>query len=68
MNELTLEMIYWFYSTPNTISINYYDIDEKCSVVEIVNRVDDYIKYESVTIGNRQKELIYKNYSYYNNP
>lgn len=63
--ELTQEIVEWYYSTENTISVNYYNLDDRCSVVEIVQRIEDKIVVKTETIGKKTKELICHNYLYY---
>ena len=65
LSEPTYEMVRWYYSTPVTETVNYRRIDDKCSVVEIVDRYGDDIKTRSITIGKQEKRTICTNYLFY---
>ena len=67
-NSNFFDMVNWFYKTPNTISIDYCDIDDRLSNVVIVTKTgDERIKTKSITIGPKQKEFIRRNYLFYKN-
>lgn len=64
--EPTQEMIDWFYRTSDTVSINCYNIDGNCSVVEIVTCSDEVLRVKTETIGRLKKNYIFKNYMFQN--
>ena len=64
--EPTQEMIDWFYRTPDTISINCYNVDGSCSVVEIVSCSDEVLRVKTETIGRLKKNYIFKDFMFHN--
>lgn len=66
--EPTQEMIEWYYKTPDTVSVNCYKIDGNCSVVEMVICSGDVLRVRTETIGRLKKNLIYREYMFYNFP
>jgi hypothetical protein len=65
LGEPTPEMVYWFYSTPNTTDVFYDPIDDRTAVVVITEKVGDNINCTSITIGQKEKDFICHNYLYY---
>lgn len=59
---VTNEMIEWYYTTPNTVSVSIYDIDETSTIVETVTMLGGYLKVRTETIGKSTKELIRRKY------
>lgn len=63
--EPTLEMVDWYYRTPSTESIHMRDIDNRASVIEIVELNGNKRTSRSFTIGKSTKSMIYRNYLFY---
>lgn len=63
-NNIDIRIIEWYFKTPFTKEINYYDIDDRVSVVEIIEEFGDNIKIRTETIGTKQKKLIIDRFKY----
>lgn len=65
LDEPTMEMITWYYTKPDTVSVDCYPISETASIVEVVSKSGEYLKVRTETIGRARKALIRDSYQYY---
>lgn len=63
--EPSFEMVDWYYSNSTTVVLDYEDLDDKCSLVSVLETFGDSEKRRSFTIGKGEKKLICENYNFY---
>lgn len=64
--EPTIEMICWYYEKEGVQLIGYDDVDERTSIVQLEETVDNkYIKETTITIGPSIKRQIFNQYMFY---
>lgn len=65
LSEPSPDMVAWYYGDSTTTSVYYEDLDDRTSLVTIVETSGNRCTSSSFTIGNNQKRQICQSYQFY---